>query len=77
MTDYRNANDTMRVRAYEENGKHYLVISKKIKFLAATRSGKAVIAENVRTIRKEFDDERSANSYLKAVKRDDPTLVKV
>lgn len=76
MTDYRNSSDTMRIRAYEENGKYYLIISKKVKFLAATRSGKTVVEEDVRTIKKEFNNKDSANNYFKAIKKNNPTLTK-
>lgn len=77
MTNYKNANDTMRVRAYEENGKYYIVISKKVKFFAATRSGKKAIEETTNTIKKEFDTAEHANNYFKAVKKNNPTLARV
>lgn len=77
MATYKNANDTMRIKAYEENGKYYIIISKKVKFLAATRSGKTIIEEDVRTTKKEFNTAEHANNYFKAIKKNNPTLARV
>lgn len=73
---YKNENDTIRIKAYEENGKYYLIISKKIKYLAATRSGKTAIEEDIRTYKKEFNNKDQANNYFKAIKKNNPTLTK-
>lgn len=74
MKTYIDEHKTMNIKAYEENGKYYLVINKSIKFLAGTRSGKTVVEETVNTFKKEFATAKQANNYFKAIKKSNPTL---
>lgn len=77
MKKYRNANDTMRVGAYEENGKYIIIINKERKMLVATKgSSKAHVETYYTDYRKEFDNPHKANRYFKGIKANNPTLVR-
>lgn len=75
MKLYKTANDNMRVGAYEENGKFYLIIEKRIAFYVATKnSNKKHIEYDYRQTKKEFSSKDHANNYFKGIKRNNPTL---
>ena len=75
MKVYKNENDTMRIGAYEKNGKYYLVIEKEIRMLAATRNSKKSHVEyNYTHYEKEFNTAQQANNYFKAIKKNNLTL---
>lgn len=75
MKRYRNENDTIRVGAYEENGKYVIEIAKQVKMLVATRgSRKPHVEYDIRSFKKEFDTKDRANAYFKGIKKNNPTL---
>ncbi len=77
MKVYKNENDTMRIGAYEKNGKYYLVIEKEIRMLVATRNSKKSHVEyDYKHYEKEFNNAQQANNYFKAIKKNNPTLKK-
>ena len=78
MKMYKNENDTMRIGAYEKNGKYYLVIEREIRMLVATRhSNKPHIEYDYTHYEKEFNTAQQANNYFKTIKKSNPTLKEV
>ena len=75
MKIYKNANDTVRVGAMERNGKFVIIVEKERKTLVASRnSHKPHIESYYDHFEKEFDDKDRANSYFRAIKKNNPTL---
>lgn len=75
MKVYRNANDTMRVGAYEKDGRFCIVIEKVYKMQVATKgSSKAHVEEDIKHFEKCFDTADQANRYFLGIKKNNPTL---
>lgn len=75
MKKYRNADDTMRVGAYEKDGKYIIIIEKIRKTLVASRnSHKAHTEEYTTHFEKTFDTAEQANRYFLGIKKNNPTL---
>lgn len=75
MKKYRNENDTMRVGAYEKDGRFCIVIEEVRKMLVATKgSRKAHIEEYISHFEKCFDTADQANRYFLGIKKNNPTL---
>lgn len=75
MKVYRNDADTIRVGAYEKNGKYYIVIEKLFNRWVATRnSTKAHIEQDFSHYEKVFNSKEQANAYFGGIKKNNPTL---
>lgn len=75
MTMYKNEKDTMRVGAYEKDGKYIIVVEKERPMLVASKnSTKAHVEYDYTHYEKQFDTKEQANRYFMGIKKNNPTL---